>query len=190
MGRHLPFFLALVGGIQCGTVEDEEETDLTSVILTPRLLLRPGEARDGAAIAMLSANPRVAENLAARPRARRQRRELRRGRAGERGGARRRRLRPHGRAPAIGRGRHLARRAALGPRLRHRGDAGRGRPRLLRRQPDGAVVLQPGQQRPRPPRHREMRLPVPRDRHDARLRRSAARFRSSASCSSGATGRA
>ena len=47
--------------------EDEEGTDLTSVILTPRLLLRPGEARDGAAIAMLSANPRVAENLAAAP---------------------------------------------------------------------------------------------------------------------------
>ena len=47
--------------------EDEEGTHLTSVVLTPRLLLRPGEARDGATIAMLATNPRVAENLAAAP---------------------------------------------------------------------------------------------------------------------------
>ena len=47
--------------------KDEEGTDFVSVILTPRLLLRPGEPRDGPAIAMLSANPRVTENLAAAP---------------------------------------------------------------------------------------------------------------------------
>jgi RimJ/RimL family protein N-acetyltransferase len=47
--------------------EDEEEFEFSALILTRRLLLRPPDQGDLAAITVLSRNPRVAENLAASP---------------------------------------------------------------------------------------------------------------------------
>ena len=172
--------------------ESEGETEPRSAIVTRRLILRPPrQARRATTIAALAANPAVArEPRGAALRAARRRRDVRRGRAARRRDRRAVGLRPDRRPAVCGRGRDLDRRAALGARATP--------PRLTQALIDRAfaeaaiadrLVLQPGQQRPRPPRHREVRVPVPRHRHGA-LADLAARSRSSASSSTGATGRA
>ena len=147
--------------------DSEGEFDRGAPIRTPRLMMRrPGEndrASDRQTCRQSRHRPEPRRGPG--PPRRRRGQILRRRRAEDRHRRRPHRLRRLDRPAGRHRGRHLDRRIPLGSRLRHRGDPGRHRPRLLRDRHLDPVVLQPGEQRPRPARHREMRLPVPRDRH-------------------------
>ena len=68
MGRHLPFFVALIERNQAVTDDLTDQPDLSGQIETARLVLRPPARRDQAAIATLAENAAMMESLAALPR--------------------------------------------------------------------------------------------------------------------------